>query len=92
MPAGRAGGCRQGQQQASGTSEAGKAAGRAWRVWLRSSLFRLSVYCPICEVGLCKKNALSRLQGRFTPPCATRKQGVEFNIYYDLGQFNLLFC
>ena len=47
---------------------------------------------PFCELDQRKNNALSRLQGRFTPPCATRKHGVEFNIYYDLGQFNLLFC
>lgn len=37
------------------------------------SLFYLSFLdCPFCEHVLRKKNALSRLQGRFTPPRATR--------------------
>lgn len=36
-------------------------------------LFYLSFLdCPFCEHVLCKKNALSRLQGRFTPLRATR--------------------
>ena len=37
------------------------------------SLFYLSFFdCPFCEHVLRKKNALSRLQGRFSPLCATR--------------------
>ena len=56
-------------------------------------LFYLSFLdCPFCEHVLRKKNALSRLQGRSTPPRATRKHGAEINICYDLDQFNLLFC
>lgn len=52
--------CRQGKQDERGN------------VWLCSSLSRLSVNCSICEHVLRKKNALSRLQGRFAPPRATR--------------------
>ena len=56
-------------------------------------LFYLSFLdCPFCEHILRKKNALSRLQGRSTPPRATRKHRAEINICYDLDQFNLLFC
>lgn len=44
-------------------------AGRAGSVWL-AVLFVFSD-CPFCEHILRKKNAHSRLQGRFTPPRAT---------------------
>lgn len=36
-------------------------------------LFYLSFLdCSFCEHILCKKNTISRLQGRFSPLCATR--------------------
>lgn len=84
-----------GNARMSGVSCAGRAkqAGRAGRIWLSCSLFCLTFSdCPFCEHVLRKKNALSRLQGRSTPPRATRKQGVKFNICYHLNQFSLLFC
>ena len=74
------------------TSEAGKATGQQDERGSYCSLFYLSFLCPFYEHVLRKNNTLSRLQGRPTPPSATRKHGAEINICYDLDQFNLLFC
>lgn len=53
------------------TSEAGRT-GRTSGVRTVYCSICLFLDCPFCEHVLRKKNALSRLQGRFTPPRSTR--------------------